>query len=81
MGDIVSGVTAEALRMLLTMNYLWNVTNGGVFGICRNSNIVTYHYRINESLKKSEDYDEYLIDLMDDIAYCVCYARNILYSL
>ncbi|ELH9453253.1 CesT family type III secretion system chaperone [Salmonella enterica] len=79
-GEVVPGVTAEALRALLTMNYLWEATYGGVFGICRDSNVVTYHYRISDPLKKSEDYDEYLIDLVDDIAYCVCYARDILYS-
>ena len=79
-GEVVTGMTAEALRSLLSMNYLWDVTNGGVFGICRDNNVVTYHYRISDPLKKSEDYDEYLIDLVDDIAYSISYARDILYS-
>ncbi|EAB4961826.1 type III secretion system chaperone [Salmonella enterica] len=79
-GEFISGLTSQTLRSLLNMNYMWSATNGGGIGFYRENNMLTYNCRVSSPLIKSQDYDEYFVDLIDEITHCVYYAKEILYS-
>ena len=68
--------TTEALIAMLKMNHLWDATEGGIIGLSVENNAFTYTYKIQYPLVESDDYDEYLIDLLPEIIRCIQYARS-----
>lgn len=70
--------TNEALIKILKMNHLWDYTNDGIIGFDAENNLFSYTYKLSFPLVESDDYDEYLIDLLPELTKCIQYARSFL---
>ncbi|MBJ8959875.1 type III secretion system chaperone [Citrobacter youngae] len=74
--EYTSTENVAALIALLKINHLWDATNGGIIGLSPENNIFSYTYKIKLPLGESDNYDEYLIDLLPEIIRCIQYARS-----
>ncbi|HEF0087958.1 TPA: type III secretion system chaperone [Citrobacter youngae] len=74
--EYTSTENVAALIALLKINHLWDATNGGIIGLSPENNVFSYTYKIKLPLGESDNYDEYLIDLLPEIIRCIQYARS-----